>query len=73
MYDLVGVDGNAFSVMAYVVKAMRREGFSSASIAEYKKAAMSSGYDNLIAESVKYIDMCNERAGYDEDEDEEEG
>ena len=31
--------------------------------------------DNLIAESVKYIDMCNERAGYDEDEDdyEEEG
>ena len=28
MYDLVGVDGNAFSIMAYVRRAMREQGFS---------------------------------------------
>lgn len=60
-YDLVGVDGNAFSIMAYVCKAMRKTGFSATEIEAYKKDAMSSDYIYLIAVSDEMCDKCNER------------
>lgn len=34
-YNLVGIDGNAFSVMGYVRNAMRAEGFSREEIEAY--------------------------------------
>ena len=64
MYDLVGVDGNAFSVMAYVVNAMREQGFSREEQKNYQNAAMSGSYDNLLAVSFEMIEQCNERAGF---------
>ena len=70
-YDLVGVDGNAFSVMGYVVNAMRQCGMSKEERDKYKKAAMSSDYDHLICVSCDMIERCNDIAGW-EDEDEEE-
>jgi len=61
MYDLVGVDGNAFSIMGYVLGAMRRCKFTRDEMDAYKKDAMSSDYDHLLAVSVEMIDHCNDR------------
>lgn len=71
-YDLVGIDSNAFSVLAYVEKALRREGLKD-KIDDYKAKATSSDYDHLLAISIEYIDLANEAAirnGYEEIEDE---
>ncbi|WQJ53885.1 MAG: hypothetical protein [Wendovervirus sonii] len=59
-YNLVGVDGNAFSVMAYVRRAMKECGKTNEEISEYSKNAMSSNYDHLIAVSVDVINELNE-------------
>ena len=60
-YSLVGVDGNAFYVMAYVIRAMKREKADKAAIEAYEKSAMSGDYDNLLAVSVEAIDKLNEK------------
>ena len=62
-YELVGIDGNAFSVMGYVVRAMQECKLSKKEQNEYQKRAMSGDYDNLLCESVQMIDKCNEIAG----------
>lgn len=58
MYDLVGIDGNAFSVMGYVSKALKHTGHSDL-VDEYREKAMSGDYDNLLMVSQKYIDIAN--------------
>lgn len=35
VYSLIGIDGNAYAVMAYVTSAMRAEGKSNAEIDKY--------------------------------------
>jgi len=60
-YNLVGVDGNAFSVMGYVRNAMRAEGFTRQEIEDYTKDAMSSDYSHLISVSCDMVDECNAR------------
>lgn len=68
-YDLVGIDGNAFSVMAYVSRALKTEGLKEL-VAEYQSKATSGDYNNLLAVSLDYIDKANEKAkenGYEED------
>lgn len=62
MYDLVGVDGNAYSIMAYVVKAMRKEGKSEEEINSYYKKATSKDYRHLLYISIKIIDELNENS-----------
>ena len=59
-YDLVGVDGNAFAVMAYVLKAMKECKMSKEEQSDYQTKAMSGDYNNLLAISVEMIDKCNE-------------
>ena len=59
-YDLVGVDGNAFAVMAYVLKAMKECKMSKEEQSDYQTKAMSSDYNHLLAVSVEMIDKCNE-------------
>lgn len=58
-YDLVGIDGNAFSVIAYVERAMRHEKKSHQEIQDYRKDAMSSDYNHLLCVSVAMIDELN--------------
>lgn len=60
-YDLVGVDGNAFSVMGYVAKALKREGLRD-KIDEMRKKAMSGDYDHLLITCMDYLDMANKAA-----------
>ena len=72
-YDLVGVDGNAFSVMGYVTNAMRRSGFSAEECAEYLADAKSDYYDHLLCVSVEMVEKVNEKLRQEGklDEDEE--
>lgn len=60
-YSLVNIDGNAFSIMAYVQKAMRNTGFEKKEIDSYIKDAMSSDYDHLLLVSVENVDKSNKR------------
>ena len=69
-YDLVGVDGNAFAVMGYVLNAMRECKMSKEEQSDYQTEAMSGDYDNLLAVSVKMIDKCNEINGCSDDDEE---
>lgn len=59
-FDLVGVDGNAFSVMGYVANCMRVVGKSQDDVKAYQKDAMSSDYSHLLAISVGMVDECEE-------------
>lgn len=71
-YTLVGVDGNAFSIMGYVRSAMKSAKMTSQDIDAYTKDATSSDYNHLLAVSCEMIDKVNEVLGlneYDEDED----
>jgi len=58
-YTLVGVDGNAFAVMGYVIRCMEKEGRSIEQIEEYRKDATSSNYDHLLSVSVAMITKLN--------------
>lgn len=52
---LIGEDGNAFSILGRVSKAMKREGISAEEIAEFRAEAESGDYDNLMTTVVKYV------------------
>ena len=67
MYDLVGVDGNAYSIMGYVTHAMRKEGYTKEEQDAYLAEAMSGDYDNLVAVSFDMVNRINEECGYEED------
>lgn len=71
-YDLVGVDGNAFSVMGYVSNAMRRSGFSTKERDEYLADAQSSDYNHLLYASVQMVEKVNEKLRQEGKLDEEE-
>lgn len=58
-YTLVGVDGNAFAVMGYVMRCMEKEGKSIEQREDYKKDATSSNYDHLLSVSVAMITKLN--------------
>lgn len=58
-YSLTGIDGNAFFIMAYVSKSMRREGFSKDEIDAYLADCKSRDYDHLVAVSDEMCDRLN--------------
>lgn len=69
-YSLVGVDGNAFSLMGYTANAMKETGLGEL-IPEMQKRAMSGDYSNLICVCNEHIEMANTIAGTEDDTDEE--
>ena len=52
---IVGRDGNAFSIMGAVTKAMKRGGVPQEDIDAYFTEATSGDYDNVIRTSIKYV------------------
>lgn len=58
-YTLVGIDGNCFCIMGYVVKCMRREHKKQWEIDNYLAAAKASDYDNLLRVSFEMIEDLN--------------
>jgi hypothetical protein len=70
---LAGEDGNAFSIIARVSKALKNAGFK-AEAEEFKKKAMSSDYNNLLMTAMKYVREPDEvdtddDEGYDDEDD----
>lgn len=61
-YDLVGIDGNAFSVMGYTARALKREGLGDL-VNEMHERATSGDYNNLLCVCMEYIDRANIEAG----------
>lgn len=59
-YSLEGVNGNAYSILSYVTKAMRKEGKSSEEIRDYEIRAKSGDYDNLVVESTIALEDLND-------------
>ena len=59
-FSLIGVDGNAFSVMGYVRRALKHSGLSDR-VDEYTENATSGDYNNLLVVSMEYIDLANEK------------
>lgn len=64
-FDLVGVDGNAFSIIAYVKTAMREAGFSKEERSAYMEDCMRGDYDRLLVISDEMVDRCNDALGLD--------
>ena len=54
---LIGEDGNAFSIMGHVEKALRRAGADKEYIGKYLNAATSGDYDHLLLVSMEYVDV----------------
>ena len=52
----INMDGNAFSVMGAVTKALKRSGQYD-KVEEYRTKAMSGDYDNILRVSMEYVDF----------------
>lgn len=59
-YSLVEVDGNAYSIMGYVIRAMKDSHKTKEEIDAYTNDAMSSNYHHLICVSNDMVDKLNE-------------
>ena len=55
--DLVGVDGNALSVVGYVAQGLKDAGNSREVIDTYRREALSGDYDNVLRVSMAYAGM----------------
>lgn len=57
--DLVGVDGNAFMIMGFVWKELRRAGNSKEVQDRYLEQATAGDYDHLLQVSMAYAGMLD--------------
>jgi hypothetical protein len=55
---LVGEDGNAFSIMGRVSRAMRKNGYTNDEVEKYTKEAMAGDYDHLLQVTMSYVEDC---------------
>lgn len=53
--QLTGNDGNAFGIMARVVRALRDAGATPADINQYQNEAMSGDYDHLLRTTMAWV------------------
>lgn len=55
--QLVGEDGNVFSILGRVSRALRKNGVSDSEISEFSSAAMSGDYDNLLRVVADWVEV----------------
>jgi hypothetical protein len=55
--QLIGLDGNAFSILGRVMDAMKKSNVSQSEIDVFLKEATSSDYDNLLTTVAKWVDV----------------
>lgn len=53
---LLGIDGNAFTIMSACSEALRKAGFSQEDVNRYREEAMSGDYSHLLAVSQRWCD-----------------
>lgn len=56
--QLSGNDGNAFSVMASVTRALRDAGATKEEITQYQEESMSGDYDNLLRVASQWVQVA---------------
>ena len=61
-YSLIGVSGNAYAIMGYVIRCMRNERCTKEEIDNYLSDATSSDYDHLLCVSSDMVEQLNEKA-----------
>lgn len=66
--DLVGEDGNAFSIMGRVKNALRKGGVPESEIAAYIVQSTSGDYDNLLRTAMEWVN-CDGMADDEADDD----
>jgi hypothetical protein len=54
--DLVGIDGNAFSVLGAFKRAAKNQGWTREEIDSVQKEAMAGDYNHLLATILKYTE-----------------
>jgi hypothetical protein len=54
--SLIGVDGNAFSIMGYVRRELKRAGNPPSVVDAYTEQAQAGNYDNLLRVSITFLD-----------------
>jgi len=54
---LVGEDGNAFSIIGRVSKALKRAGADQEYVKKFQDEAMSGDYDNVLVTAMNYADV----------------
>ncbi len=52
---LIGNNGNAFSIMGQVQRALKKSGADREYIDQYLSEAMSGNYDHMLAVSMEYV------------------
>ena len=55
--ELVGQDGNAFSVLGKAIGVARNAGWSKEKIEEFRQEAMDGNYDHLLQTCMEYFDV----------------
>ena len=55
--ELVGQDGNAFSVIGLVKKALKHAGADKEYVDKYLNEAISGDYDRLLVVSMEYVNL----------------
>lgn len=55
--SLIGQDGNAWSIIGIVQKAMRRGGVSQEEITQFQQEALSGDYDHLLQTAMAWVNV----------------
>jgi hypothetical protein len=55
--QLTGEDGNAFAIMAAVIRGMRKAEATPVEVADFQKEAMSGDYDNLLRTAMRWVNV----------------
>lgn len=66
--ELAGQDGNAFSILGRVIRAMRKAGLSNEEIVQFQDEATSSDYENLLITVMEWVSVDEEDDEEDDDE-----
>jgi hypothetical protein len=69
--DLSRVDGNAFSIIAAVSRAMKRNGIPASEVDAYRKEATSDDYNHLLMVTTEWVSVDYADDGNDQMTDEE--
>lgn len=59
MYSLIGVDGNAFAILGYTVRALKQTGHRDL-VDKMHEEATAGDYNNLIAVCESYLEIAND-------------
>ena len=55
--QLTGEDGNAFAILAAVVKGLKKAGASPVEVDEFQQEAMSGDYDHLLQVCMQWVNV----------------